>query len=118
MWSDIQDKYLRDIKLHTRHSNVASWAKDVIKLIWQQFFISWTQYNEKCHGKNIQSIKEHQREILLTKVEALYMLKDRLLARDRNLMLSTPLEVSQFVNNHNTQYLDQWICIWQPYFRQ
>eukprot|EP00957_Ditylum_brightwellii_P126638 9652727-Ditylum_brightwellii.AAC.1 len=71
-----------------------------------------------CHGKNKQDIKEHQQEILLAKVEALYMLKDRLLARDRNLMFSMPIEVSQFVNNHNTQYLDQWLHIWQPYFRQ
>eukprot|EP00957_Ditylum_brightwellii_P088888 6768608-Ditylum_brightwellii.AAC.1 len=39
MWSDIQDKYLKDIKLHTMCSNGASWAKQVIKLIWQQFFI-------------------------------------------------------------------------------
>eukprot|EP00957_Ditylum_brightwellii_P102511 7812466-Ditylum_brightwellii.AAC.1 len=71
-----------------------------------------------CHGKNKQGIKEHQWEILLVKVEVLYMLKDRLLARDRNLMFSMPIEVSQFVNNHHTQYLDQWIHIWQPYFRQ
>eukprot|EP00957_Ditylum_brightwellii_P115249 8788898-Ditylum_brightwellii.AAC.1 len=69
MWSDIQYKYLRSIKLHTRHSNSASWAK-----------------------QNEQGIKEHQQEILLAKVEALYMLKDRLLAIDRNLMLSTPIE--------------------------
>eukprot|EP00957_Ditylum_brightwellii_P095742 7294587-Ditylum_brightwellii.AAC.1 len=27
MWSDIQDKYLCSIKLHTRCSNGASWAK-------------------------------------------------------------------------------------------
>eukprot|EP00957_Ditylum_brightwellii_P144758 11026448-Ditylum_brightwellii.AAC.1 len=27
MWSDIQDQYLRDIKLHTQCSNGASWAK-------------------------------------------------------------------------------------------
>eukprot|EP00957_Ditylum_brightwellii_P185557 14127299-Ditylum_brightwellii.AAC.1 len=32
MWSDIQDQYLRDIKLHTCRSNGASWAKQVIKL--------------------------------------------------------------------------------------
>eukprot|EP00957_Ditylum_brightwellii_P007407 560868-Ditylum_brightwellii.AAC.1 len=70
MWSDIQDKYLQDIKLHTRCSNGASWAKHVIKLIWQQFFILWTQQNETYHGKNEQGIKEHQWEILLAKVEA------------------------------------------------
>eukprot|EP00957_Ditylum_brightwellii_P103068 7854494-Ditylum_brightwellii.AAC.1 len=93
-------------------------GKQVIKLIWQQFFILWTQHNEECHGKNEQGVKEHQHEILLAKVEALYMIKDRLLARDRNLMFSTPLEVSQFINNHSTQYLNQWLCIWQPYFRQ
>eukprot|EP00957_Ditylum_brightwellii_P047825 3632870-Ditylum_brightwellii.AAC.2 len=118
MWSDIQDKYLHDIKLHTRHSNGALWAKQIIKLIWQQFFFLWTQRNETCPGKNKQGIKEHQQEILLPKVEALYMLKDRLLARERNLMLSNPIEVSQFVNNHYAQYFDQWLCIWQSYFRQ
>eukprot|EP00957_Ditylum_brightwellii_P007578 574014-Ditylum_brightwellii.AAC.1 len=69
-WSDIQDQYLRDIKLHTQCSNGASWAKKIIKLIWQQFFILWTQCNEKCHGKNGNGIKEHQQEILLAKVEA------------------------------------------------
>eukprot|EP00957_Ditylum_brightwellii_P158253 12045992-Ditylum_brightwellii.AAC.1 len=103
MWSDIQDKYLQDFKLHTRCSNGASWANHC---------------NEMCRGKNKKSIKEHQQESLLTKVEVLYMLKDRLLARDRNLMFSTLIEVSQFVNNHHTQYFDQWLCIWQPYFRQ
>eukprot|EP00957_Ditylum_brightwellii_P138644 10567318-Ditylum_brightwellii.AAC.2 len=82
-----------------------------MKLIWQQFFILCTQRNETCSGKNEQGIKEHQHEILLAKVEALYMLKDRLLARDRNLMFSNPVEVSQFVSNHHAQYLDQWLCI-------
>eukprot|EP00957_Ditylum_brightwellii_P128130 9772903-Ditylum_brightwellii.AAC.1 len=70
MWSEIQDKYLHGIKLHTRCPNGASWVKQVIKLIWQQFHILWTHCNETCHGKNRQGIKEHQREILLTKVEA------------------------------------------------
>eukprot|EP00957_Ditylum_brightwellii_P175585 13368935-Ditylum_brightwellii.AAC.2 len=46
MWSDIQDQYLKDIKLHTQFSNGASWAKQVIKLMWQQFFILWAQHNE------------------------------------------------------------------------
>eukprot|EP00957_Ditylum_brightwellii_P200406 15278204-Ditylum_brightwellii.AAC.1 len=64
-----------------------------------------------CHGKNEQGIKEHQQEILLAKVKVLYMLKDMLLARDKNLMLSMPTEVSQFVNNHHAQYLDQWLHI-------
>eukprot|EP00957_Ditylum_brightwellii_P018297 1378130-Ditylum_brightwellii.AAC.1 len=36
MLSDLQDEYLRDIKLHPQHSNGASWAKQVIKLIWQK----------------------------------------------------------------------------------
>eukprot|EP00957_Ditylum_brightwellii_P125884 9596067-Ditylum_brightwellii.AAC.1 len=92
MWSDIQDQYLRNIKLHTQCSNGASWAKEVIKLIQQQFFILWTQCNEKCHGKNDQGIKEYQQEILFVKVEALYMLKNRLLAKDKTLMFSLPLE--------------------------
>eukprot|EP00957_Ditylum_brightwellii_P004494 341632-Ditylum_brightwellii.AAC.1 len=70
MWLDIQDKYLRDIKLHTRHSNGASWGKHIIKLIWQYFFILWPQHNEKCHGKNEQGIKEHQCKTLLEKVKA------------------------------------------------
>eukprot|EP00957_Ditylum_brightwellii_P190012 14465638-Ditylum_brightwellii.AAC.1 len=38
MWSDLQDEYLRGIKLHAQHLNEASWAKQVIKLIWQQYF--------------------------------------------------------------------------------
>eukprot|EP00957_Ditylum_brightwellii_P105303 8027532-Ditylum_brightwellii.AAC.1 len=52
MWSDLQDKYLRDIKFHTQHSNGASYTNQVIKLIWQQFFILWTQCNKMSHGKN------------------------------------------------------------------
>eukprot|EP00957_Ditylum_brightwellii_P167794 12773133-Ditylum_brightwellii.AAC.1 len=92
MLSDLQDEYLRDIKFHTLHSNGASWAKQVIKLIWQQFLILWTQCNEMCHGKNNQGIKVHQQEILLAKVKALYMLKDRLLARDKSLMFLSQLE--------------------------
>eukprot|EP00957_Ditylum_brightwellii_P176573 13448027-Ditylum_brightwellii.AAC.1 len=70
------------------------------------------------NNKNDQGIKEHQHKILLAKVEALYMLKDRHLARDKNLMLLSLLEISQFVDNHNTQYLDQQLHIWQPIFRQ
>eukprot|EP00957_Ditylum_brightwellii_P126875 9671424-Ditylum_brightwellii.AAC.1 len=33
-------------------------------------------------------------------------------------MFSNPIEISQFVNSHHTQYLDQWIRIWQSYFRR
>eukprot|EP00957_Ditylum_brightwellii_P186795 14223127-Ditylum_brightwellii.AAC.1 len=58
-------------------------AKQVIKLIWQQFFILWTQCNKMSHGKNNQGLKEHQQGTLLARVEALYMLKDKLLAQDK-----------------------------------
>eukprot|EP00957_Ditylum_brightwellii_P178389 13587666-Ditylum_brightwellii.AAC.1 len=54
MWSDLQDEYLIDIKLHTQCLNGAFWAKQVIKLIWQQFFILWTQRNKMSHSKNNQ----------------------------------------------------------------
>eukprot|EP00957_Ditylum_brightwellii_P176911 13475708-Ditylum_brightwellii.AAC.1 len=91
MWSDIQDQYLRDIELYTQCSNGSPWAKQVIKLIWQHFFILWTQYNEIRHGKNNQGIRVYQREILLANCEALYMLKDRLLARGKNLIFLLPL---------------------------
>ena len=59
------------------------------------------------HGKNNQGIKEHQREILLAKVEALYLLKGRLLAREKSLMCLSHSDVKQFVESHDTQYLDQ-----------
>eukprot|EP00957_Ditylum_brightwellii_P008009 607669-Ditylum_brightwellii.AAC.1 len=30
MWSDLQDKYLQDIKLHTQYLNGASWANKLL----------------------------------------------------------------------------------------
>eukprot|EP00957_Ditylum_brightwellii_P137162 10457686-Ditylum_brightwellii.AAC.1 len=37
MWASLQDEYLYDSKFCTRRLNGAMWAKQVIKLIWQQF---------------------------------------------------------------------------------
>eukprot|EP00957_Ditylum_brightwellii_P007789 589769-Ditylum_brightwellii.AAC.1 len=49
------------------------------------------------HGKNNQGIKEHQQEIVLAKGEVLYMLKDRLLVRDKYLTFLSHSEVKQLV---------------------
>eukprot|EP00957_Ditylum_brightwellii_P084556 6429878-Ditylum_brightwellii.AAC.1 len=115
-WAQIQDEYLHDVKLHTPRINGTTWAKQAIKLIWQQFFLLWTQQNELCHDKDKCGVKEHQHKIQLAKVEALYLLKDWLLARDKRLMFTSQTDVKLFINTHSAQYIDQWLLIWQPYF--
>ena len=49
-------------------------------------------------------------------MEALYLLKLKLLARDQWLMFSTKQEIQDFVNSHSPGYAKQWLHIWQPYF--
>eukprot|EP00957_Ditylum_brightwellii_P035056 2657572-Ditylum_brightwellii.AAC.1 len=38
-WAQIQDEYMHNVKLRTPCLNRTTWAKQVIKLVWQQFFI-------------------------------------------------------------------------------
>eukprot|EP00957_Ditylum_brightwellii_P203621 15335490-Ditylum_brightwellii.AAC.1 len=88
-WATIQDEYLIDIKLKTRQLNGKTWATHILKIIWTRFFILWTLRNETKNMTDKGGHKVHRKEILSAKVEALYLLKSTLLARDQHLMFDS-----------------------------
>eukprot|EP00957_Ditylum_brightwellii_P060066 4561388-Ditylum_brightwellii.AAC.1 len=58
------------------------------------------------------------KEILQAKVEALFQLKDRLLARDREIMFQDKYEMEFFFQKKSPAYIKQWLNIWKLYFCQ
>ena len=108
----IQDEYLYTIKLKTSSLNRTTWATHLVKLIWSQFFKLWTLRNEQRNKPQDDGFKLHQKDILFAKVEALYLLKSKLLARDQRLMFSSCDEINTFLDTHTPSYVEQWLTIW------
>ncbi len=51
-------------------------------------------------------------------MEALYQLKDRLLARDRDIMFQDRYKLEEFIKQTHIAYMKQWLNIWTPYFQK
>eukprot|EP00957_Ditylum_brightwellii_P105001 8002960-Ditylum_brightwellii.AAC.1 len=55
---------------------------------------------------------------LYAKVEALFQLKDKLLARYRENGFQDRYRLEQFLQRKSPAYIRKWLNIWQQYFRK
>eukprot|EP00957_Ditylum_brightwellii_P185549 14126674-Ditylum_brightwellii.AAC.1 len=99
-------------------TNSKTWSMQIIKFVWCQFFILWQLQNKTVCGNKKDDFPLNQQEFLLEKVEALYLLKDKVLARDKALMFQSHNDAIEFVDKYKPMYIEQWLAVWQPYFKR
>jgi hypothetical protein len=103
-WTRLQHKH------HQPKSDGDTWASQLIRTIWDQFFEMWLQRNRDLHGEEAAEQYAAERLVFHREITQLYDSKEEYPITVQHIF-STPLDT--LLSKRNNQ-LHNWLATWRP----
>jgi hypothetical protein len=114
-WRVKQDRYVRQMGIHTRHNTGSGWTLRMMTILWRDFFVLWRTRNEAIHGHDLKSQLVAQKRKLRIEIEFLHDKRDQVLACDTDLFLAkTTAALHTYLDIKTVSHTQNWLNIWKP----
>jgi len=109
-WARIQEDFLYSTGQLGKTRSGSLWTTVIISTIWTEWTSLWKSRNEDVHGRDQSTRERVRRDRIVTKIRALYDLREMMQPNDRHILFD---DIEDHLT-HPTSNLCDWYAIQQP----